>query len=111
VWLLDEPTSGLDPRSQSWLVDFIITQGRAGKTVLTATHDLTIVESIADRVYVFDETHHLVAQGTPRQILSDRGLLVACNLIHDHLHRHEPDGQEHSHPHLHFPAHEHEHDH
>jgi cobalt/nickel transport system ATP-binding protein len=24
VWLLDEPTTGLDPRSQSWLVEFIL---------------------------------------------------------------------------------------
>ena len=24
VWLMDEPTAGLDPRSQSWLIDFIL---------------------------------------------------------------------------------------
>ncbi len=40
VWLLDEPSAGLDPRSQSWLEDFIIDQVRAGKTMVTATHDL-----------------------------------------------------------------------
>jgi cobalt/nickel transport system ATP-binding protein len=107
VWLMDEPTAGLDPRSQSWLVDFIIEQGLAGKTVVTATHDLNIVESIADCVYVLNEEHHLVAQGTPSQILSDPALLIACNLMHEHRHRHK--AEEHAHPHIHIPLHEHEH--
>ena len=30
VWLLDEPSAGLDPRSQSWLIEFILDQ-RGGK--------------------------------------------------------------------------------
>ena len=109
VWLMDEPTAGLDPRSQSWLVDFIIEQGQAGKTIVTATHDLNIVESIADRVYVLDEEHHVVAQGTPTQILTDHSLLIACNLMHEHRHRHQATAQEHAHPHIHIPLHEHQH--
>jgi cobalt/nickel transport system ATP-binding protein len=109
VWLMDEPTAGLDPRSQSWLVDFIIEQGRAGRTIVTATHDLNIVDSIADRVYVLNEDHNVVAEGTPAQVLSDHPLLVACNLMHEHRHRHEDTAQEHAHPHIHIPLHEHEH--
>jgi cobalt/nickel transport system ATP-binding protein len=109
VWLLDEPTTGLDPRSQSWLVDFVIEQGRAGRTVVTATHDLSIVESIADRVCVFSEDHRLAAQGTPAEILGNHELLLACNLIHEHRHRHPDEPAEHSHPHLHFPIHGHRH--
>jgi cobalt/nickel transport system ATP-binding protein len=109
VWLLDEPTTGLDPRSQSWLVDFIIQQGQSGKTIVTATHDLGIVEAIADRVFVFNEDHRLVAAGTPGEILSDHNLLVACNLIHEHRHHHADRVEEHSHPHVHLPLHEHEH--
>ncbi len=107
VWLMDEPTAGLDPRSQSWLVDFLIEQGHAGKTVVTATHDLNIVDSIADRVYVLDEDHHIVAQGTPDEVLSNHDLLIACNLMHEHLHWHKETEEEHSHPHLHLPSHEH----
>jgi cobalt/nickel transport system ATP-binding protein len=109
VWLLDEPTTGLDPRSQSWLVNFIVEQGLAGKTVVTATHDLSIVDAIADRVFVFDEAHRLVAQGAPPEILSNRDLLLACNLSHDHLHRHPETGEEHTHPHNHPLAHTHAH--
>jgi cobalt/nickel transport system ATP-binding protein len=107
IWLMDEPTAGLDPRSQSWLVDFIIEQGRAGKTIVTATHDLNIVDSIADRVYVLNEDHHIMAEGAPDDILSKHDLMIACNLMHDHLHRHKEGGEEHSHPHIHLPSHEH----
>lgn len=107
VWLMDEPTAGLDPRSQSWLVDFLIEQGRTGKTVVTATHDLNIVDSIADRVYVINEEHHIVAVGTPAEILSNHALLIACNLMHEHVHWHGDDQAEHSHPHIHLPSHEH----
>jgi cobalt/nickel transport system ATP-binding protein len=85
VWLMDEPTTGLDPRSQSWLVEFIQEQREAGKTVITATHDLGIVELIATRVYVFDEEHHVVADGLPGDILDNHELLHRCNLAHYHL--------------------------
>ncbi|CAG0965863.1 partial Nickel import ATP-binding protein NikO, partial [Anaerolineae bacterium] len=44
VWLLDEPTASLDPRSTSRLLDFIDELTREGKTIITATHDLDIVE-------------------------------------------------------------------
>ena len=85
VWLLDEPTTGLDPRSQSWLVEFILEQRTAGKTVITATHDLSIVEQIATTIYVFDEDHHVAASGIPTDILSDHDLLHRCNLSHYHV--------------------------
>jgi len=80
VWLLDEPSAGLDPRSVAWLIDFINQQGRAGKTVVTATHDLGIVETIAERVVVLDEDHRVAAEGTPQQVLADKALLVASGL-------------------------------
>jgi cobalt/nickel transport system ATP-binding protein len=85
VWLLDEPTSGLDPRSQSWLVEFILGQREKGKTVITATHDLNIAEQIASSIYVFDEQHHIVTSGSPGEILCDHELLHRCNLSHYHI--------------------------
>jgi cobalt/nickel transport system ATP-binding protein len=83
VWLLDEPTAGLDPRSQGWLVDFLVSQSRRGKTIVAATHDLDIVETIADRVVLLDEGHRLVADCTPAEALADRALLAACNLVRE----------------------------
>ena len=85
VWLMDEPTTGLDPRSQSWLVEFIQGQSQAGKTVITATHDLNIARDIASCVYVFDEQHHIAASGEPGEILCDHDLLHRCNLTHYHV--------------------------
>jgi cobalt/nickel transport system ATP-binding protein len=85
VWLLDEPTAGLDPRSQGWLVEFILAQCRAGKTLVTATHDLGIAEQIATRVAVFDEDHHVAAAGDPAEILHDHELLHRCDLYHFHV--------------------------
>jgi cobalt/nickel transport system ATP-binding protein len=80
VWLLDEPSAGLDPRSVAWLVEFLNNQAEDRKTVVLATHDLELVKSTADRVYVLDESHTIVAEDTPDQILANRDLLISANL-------------------------------
>jgi cobalt/nickel transport system ATP-binding protein len=108
VLLLDEPTSGLDPRSQHWLVSLLQRLRAAGKTLVTATHDLGIVPSIAGRALVFSEDHRLVADGPVAEILADAPLLLSVNLIHEQLHRHG--GIWHAHPHAHDRPHEHTHD-
>ncbi len=109
VLLLDEPTAGLDPRSSRELVDAIIGAEEAGKTVITATHDLHIVSEIATRVLVFGEDRRVLASGTPEEILTDRALLLAANLVHRHRHAHEDywHAHEHEHPEV---VHVHEHD-
>jgi len=84
VWLMDEPTAGLDPRSQSWLVEFILNQRKQGKTIVTATHDLTIAEEIATSICVFSEEHQIVASGKPSEVLNDHDLLHLSNLSHYH---------------------------
>lgn len=107
VWLMDEPTASLDPRSTSRLLDFLDDLKREGKAVITATHDLDIVEEIADRVLLFSEEHKVIDAGAPAQILADKDRLVACNLLHEHRHRHG--NTEHVHAHLHVSPHEHTH--
>lgn len=84
VWLMDEPTAGLDPRSQSWLVEFVLQQRERGRTVVTATHDLGLAEEIANTIYVFSEDHRVAASGPPAEILADHELLHRCNLYHYH---------------------------
>lgn len=76
VWLLDEPSAGLDPRSVAWLIDFIHSQA----TVVLATHDLRLVDAVADRIYVMDENHRIVAEGPTKEVLSNHDLLVRVNL-------------------------------
>jgi cobalt/nickel transport system ATP-binding protein len=108
VLLLDEPTSTLDPRSQSQLIDLI--QGwksSAAKTLVTATHQLEILEDIADRVLVLEQGS-LIAAGSPKEILSNHDLLLRANLVHAHRHSHGT--LTHSHPHFHSHTHsEHKH--
>lgn len=107
VLLLDEPTSALDPKSQSQLIDLIQSWKSTSKTVITATHQLDIVEDIADIVHVMQEGE-IVASGEPSRILTDSELLLRANLVHAHKHSH--DGVVHSHPHSHRHSH-HEHGH
>ena len=99
VLLLDEPTAALDPRSASQMIDLLISLHGGTKTVVTTTHDLDIVEDIADRCFVF-ETGRVVAAGTPSEILGQSELLEQTNLVHAHRHMHAS-GETHSHPHLH----------
>jgi cobalt/nickel transport system ATP-binding protein len=102
VLLLDEPTATLDPRSQSQLVDLIQQWKGTAKTVITATHQLEIVEDIADRILVL-EAGALIATGTPSEILPDQSLLLRANLVHAHRHSHG--NIVHSHPHHHPHSH------
>lgn len=95
--LFDEPTAALDPRTQQWLLELIVELGRAGKTIVLATHDLAVLEWVCDRCLVFSEQHTIVSDGTPAAVLDDRDMLLAANLIHPHAHRH---GRlVHAHPH------------
>lgn len=87
VWLLDEPTASLDPRSTSRLLDFLDELRSEGKTIITATHDLDIVEEIADRVIMFCGEHEISVEGTPDEILSDEARLVECNLLSERRHQ------------------------
>jgi len=103
VLLLDEPTAALDPKSASQVIDFLIGLRGGVKTVVITTHDLDIVEDIADQCFVF-QTGHVAAAGTPVEILSQTSLLEQTNLVHAHRHIHGP-GETHSHPHLHTHRH------
>jgi cobalt/nickel transport system ATP-binding protein len=102
VILLDEPTASLDPRSQTAIIDFLASWGNGRKTIITATHDLHMIEDIADRSLVF-ESGKLIADGPTAEILQDRNLLARSNLIHSHRHRPSPTGL-HAHPLLHGDA-------
>ncbi len=99
VLLLDEPTDALDPRSQSQLIDLLMTWADGAKSVITATHHLGILDEIADRCFVLDRGR-LIAERTPADLLRDEDLMDRTNLIHVHRHRHG-EVHEHAHPHRH----------
>ncbi len=105
VILLDEPTTGLDPRSQVEFLDLIVGLRKAGKTIITATHDLGIIEDISERTIVFSEDHRVILEESPSEIIRNTDVLLRANLIHKHPHRHSWYIHEHSHSGMH----EHEH--
>ena len=105
VLLLDEPTATLDPTTASQVVDLIHQWKGTSKTIVTATHQLDIVEDIADRAVVL-ENGTIIADASPSEILSNSELLLRANLTHAHRHSHG--GVTHTHPHSHPHAHSHE---
>lgn len=86
VLLLDEPTAGLDPRTSTQLIEMLSPAAASEKTIITATHDLHVLEDIADKVYVFGQDRKIAACGSPKDILANTDLLQANNLIHRHAH-------------------------
>jgi cobalt/nickel transport system ATP-binding protein len=88
VLLLDEPTAGLDPQTMRDIIAVLQEAHNSGRTVVMATHDLHIVEEIADRIHVFGSDRSIVRSGTPEEIIGDREFLQKNNLVHIHVHRH-----------------------
>ena len=107
VLLLDEPTAGLDARTQLWLIEFLHELGHAGKTIVTATHDLDAVEHISSRAIVIGEDHMIKVDARSDSVVNDLELLLSTNLIHKHMHRHGSI----AHQHVHAHEGEHRHDH
>jgi cobalt/nickel transport system ATP-binding protein len=105
VLLLDEPTNGLDPRTQVFLLELILALNEAGKTIIIATHDLSLVSELHSNVVVLSEDHRVEKIGRADEILVDEELLLKVNLIHEHIHYH--DGKAHSHLHSHYLFHKH----
>ena len=103
VLILDEPTAGLDPATVRQVVDIIIDANLEGKTIITATHDLHIIEEISDTVYCFGREKKIIRTGEPRELLKDSQFLRDNNLVHVHSHRHKD--QFHVHPHQHLDHH------
>jgi cobalt/nickel transport system ATP-binding protein len=87
VLLFDEPTAALDPRTQHWLAELIVELNAAGKTIVLATHDLEVLDLIADRALVFAEDHTVVRDAPVGEVLADRDMLRQVNLVHERSRR------------------------
>jgi cobalt/nickel transport system ATP-binding protein len=111
VLLLDEPMSGLDPKTRSFLIEMMIFLNEAGKTLVIATHDLSLISELQCRVAVLSEDHRVEKIGTAEEILQDEDLLLKVNLIHEHMHYHGNQAHIHIHSHYLFHRHDTKHDH
>jgi cobalt/nickel transport system ATP-binding protein len=99
VLILDEPTNGLDPRTQRWIAEILIKLNKSGKTVITATHNLELIQEIADRAVVFNEDHTIAADAPIEEVLRNVELLKDVNLVDEYYHMHGD--QKHVHFHIH----------
>ncbi len=58
--ILDEPNSGLDPLTSFFIINYLKTLKREGKTILLSAHNLFHVETICDRVGIIKNGKLLV---------------------------------------------------
>jgi len=97
ILLLDEPTAAMDPRTTGWFIDFMID---LEKTIILATHDLSLAYEMSDRALVLDEKHKKIYDGNIEELFENYELLIQANLIHKHKHKHRKKFI-HSHYHMH----------
>jgi cobalt/nickel transport system ATP-binding protein len=76
ILVLDEPSAGLDPRARRTLIHLL---RELPQTMLTATHDMRMVQELFTRTVVMDGGR-IVADGPTEEILSDGALLEAHGL-------------------------------
>ena len=79
VLVLDEPTTGQDVRTTRRIAELIGRQRAAGTTVVCASHDLSLVAAVADRVVVL-RGGTVVADGPPRSVIADGEAMAAAGL-------------------------------
>lgn len=72
VLFLDEPMSGLDPLGRREVRDLIVSLRAGGKTIFFASHILTDVEAMCDRVAILNKGR-LIESGKLSEILKSRG--------------------------------------
>ncbi|MEA1967533.1 MAG: amino acid ABC transporter ATP-binding protein [Thermodesulfobacteriota bacterium] len=82
VLLLDEPTSALDPELVGEVIAVIKNLAKKGMTMIMATHQMTLVHSLADEI-LFMENGIIVEKGSPEQLLKDKNsrTLGFCNKL------------------------------
>lgn len=74
--LLDEPAAGMNPQETLELDDLIKEISEDGLAILLIEHDMKLVMSLSDRIYVVDYGKK-IAQGTPEEIGSNPEVIKA----------------------------------
>jgi ABC-type branched-subunit amino acid transport system ATPase component/branched-subunit amino acid ABC-type transport system permease component len=69
--LLDEPAAGLDSTESAWLADRLRDVRAGGTTILLIDHDMSLVLSLCDQIYVID-FGSLIATGGADEVRANR---------------------------------------
>ena len=92
--LLDEPTASLDPDTADWVRATLDNyRRRRGATLLLASHNMTEVERLADRVIML-EKGKIVEDGTPSELLRRYGRTTLEDVFLDIARGRDRDGAE-----------------
>jgi ABC-2 type transport system ATP-binding protein len=81
VAVLDEPFSGLDPVSVRLVSSVIRDLKQAGKTVLLSSHQMSLVESLCDRIFMVNRGKAML-YGTVDEVRrdhSENAVLIRCD--------------------------------
>ena len=75
--LLDEPAAGMNPRETEELKKTIMTiRDNEGITILLIEHDMSLVMSLAERIYVLDYGR-MIAEGRPHEVKANPVVIKA----------------------------------
>ncbi|MEA3469994.1 MAG: ABC transporter ATP-binding protein [Thermodesulfobacteriota bacterium] len=74
--LLDEPAAGMNPQETDALVSLIRQICSEGHSILLIEHDMKLVMSLSDRIFVMDYGKK-IAQGTPKEVRSNPAVIKA----------------------------------
>jgi ABC-type branched-subunit amino acid transport system ATPase component/ABC-type branched-subunit amino acid transport system permease subunit len=76
VLLLDEPAGGLDTTETAWFGDRLHVIRESGMSIVLVDHDMDLVLSVCDYVYVLD-LGTVIASGPPSRVRRDHRVLAA----------------------------------
>jgi branched-chain amino acid transport system ATP-binding protein len=74
--LLDEPAAGMNPQETRELVELIKEISADGQAILLIEHDMKLVMSLSDRIFVMDYGKK-IAEGTPAEIRANPAVIKA----------------------------------
>ena len=74
--LLDEPAAGMNPQETQELDELINRIRDEGHSILLIEHDMKLVMSLSDKIYVVDYGRK-IAEGSPREVSSDPAVIKA----------------------------------
>ncbi len=77
--ILDEPAAGLDPRGRDEILGNVQRLHSTGMTVILVSHNMEDVSRLCERILIL-EKGRLVADGSPREVFTQVGLLTQVGL-------------------------------
>jgi energy-coupling factor transporter ATP-binding protein EcfA2 len=80
LMLLDEPSAYLDPASSRQVMQIVRRlNSEYGYTFIIVTHDMELAAELATRILIM-QNGHIIADGKPREILTNQDLLTSARL-------------------------------